>query len=105
MEQLSLSTSGSLKLESRQIDRSEFFSWDATWDLYPGASLERANPGWSANDPDSWFHSIDAYGNGDLGTPGNQNSVFPTASGRTPGPSSRLSFTDLIFTAVKAFRT
>ncbi len=78
----SLSTTGSLKLESRQIDRNEFFSWDATWDLYPGASLERANPGWSANDPDSWFHSVDSYGNGDLGTPGTQNSVFSDGFGQ-----------------------
>ncbi len=77
-----LSTSGSLLLADRRSDNEEFFSWNASWDLYPGASLERVNPGWSANDHDSWCHSVEAYGNGDLGTPGSQNSVFSDGFGQ-----------------------
>lgn len=77
-----LSDEGSLLLEDERINNQEFLSWNASWDLYPGASLERINPGWSANDRDSWCHSVDAYGNGDLGTPGTQNSVFSDGFGQ-----------------------
>jgi hypothetical protein len=78
----SLSTQGSLLLEDERADDQEFFSWNAAWDLYPGASLERVNPGWSANDRESWCHSVEAYGNGDLGTPGVQNSVYSDGFGQ-----------------------
>lgn len=77
-----LSCHGSLLLESSKTDRQEFFSWNSSWDLYPGASLERVNPGWLANDRDSWCHSVEAYGNGDLGTPGTQNSVYSDGFGQ-----------------------
>lgn len=78
----SLSTQGSLLLEDDRSDNQEFFSWNASWDLYAGASLERVNPGWSANDRESWCHSVEAYGNGDLGTPGTQNSVYSDGFGQ-----------------------
>ncbi len=78
----SLSTHGSLLLEDKSSDREEFFSWNSSWDIYPGASLERVNPGWSASDRDSWCHSVEAYGNGDLGTPGLKNSVYSDGFGQ-----------------------
>jgi len=78
----SLSSQGSLLLEDGRLDSQEFFSWNSSWDLYPGASLERVNPGWSADDRESWCHSVNAYGNGDLGTPGTQNSVFSDGFGQ-----------------------
>lgn len=78
----SLSAQGSLLLEDGQMDHQEFFSWNSTWDVNPGASLERINPGWSANDRASWCHSIYSYGNGDLGTPRVKNSVFSNSFGQ-----------------------
>jgi len=77
-----LSTQGSLLLSDRKSDNEEFLAWNSSWDLYPGASLERVNPGWSASDQDSWCHSVEAYGNGDLGTPGSQNSVYSDGFGQ-----------------------
>lgn len=78
----SLSLTGSLMLSGIGSDSQEFFSWDSTWDLIPGASLERLNPGWSAADQESWKHSNTEYGNGDLGTPGHQNSVYSNGFGQ-----------------------
>ncbi len=78
----SLSPTGSLLLEDQRLESQEFLSWNSSWDIQPGASLERVNPGWSANDRDSWQHSLYAYGNGDLGTPGEQNSVFSDGFGQ-----------------------
>jgi hypothetical protein len=78
----SLSMTGSLKLSSTGNDSQEFFSWNSSWNIIPGASLERLNPGWSAADPESWKHSYTVYGNGDLGTPGHQNSVYSNSFGQ-----------------------
>ncbi len=78
----SLSLSGSLTLSNTSYDSQDFFSWNNSWNLKPGASLERLNPGWSADDPESWKHSNTEYGNGDLGTPGHQNSVFSNGFGQ-----------------------
>ncbi|MCD4707288.1 MAG: lamin tail domain-containing protein, partial [Candidatus Sabulitectum sp.] len=66
----SLSPIGSLLLSSASADSHEFFSWNSSWDIQPGASLERLNPGWAASDRESWLHSTSEYGAGDLGTPG-----------------------------------
>jgi len=78
----SLSLSGSLSLRGIGNDSQDFFSWNSSWNLIPGASLERLNPGWSADDPDSWKHSNTEYGEGDLGTPGYQNSVYSNGFGQ-----------------------
>ncbi len=78
----SLSLTGSLLLSSVGSDSQEFFSWNNSWNLVPGASLERLNPGWSVSDPESWQHSTIQYGAGDLGTPGEQNSVFSNGFGQ-----------------------
>ncbi len=73
---------GSLILTGVGSDSQEFFSWDGSWDIEPGTSLERLNPGWAAADRGSWRHSTSEYGNGDLGTPGGQNSVFSNGFGQ-----------------------
>ncbi len=78
----SLSPVGSLLLSSAGGDSQEYFSWDSNWDIEPGASLERLNPGWAASDRESWLHSTSVYGDGDLGTPGKQNSVFSNGFGQ-----------------------
>jgi hypothetical protein len=54
-------------------DRIDF---DASWDIIPGASCERMNPGWVSNLASSWAHAVLIFGDGDLGTPGLINSVF-----------------------------
>ncbi|MCK5132776.1 MAG: lamin tail domain-containing protein [Candidatus Sabulitectum sp.] len=78
----SLSANGSLLLSSAGSDSQEFFSWNSSWDIEPGASLERLNPGWAASDRESWNHSTTEFGAGDLGTPGGQNSVFSNGFGQ-----------------------
>ncbi len=78
----SLSPSGSLLLSSNCADSQEFFSWNSSWDLEPGASLERLNPGWTASDRESWGHSTTEFGAGDLGTPDEQNSIFSNGFGQ-----------------------
>lgn len=77
-----LSPIGSLLLSCACVDTHEFFSWNSSWDIQPGASLERLNPGWAASDRESWLHSTSEYGAGDLGTPGEQNSVFSNGFGQ-----------------------
>jgi len=53
-------------------------TYNSSWPLYSGASLE-LDPG--INDPESndspeqWHPAVDVYGDGDLGTPGFSNSV------------------------------
>lgn len=78
----SLSANGSLLLSSASSDSQEFFSWNSSWNIEPGASLERLNPGWAASDRESWKHSTTEFGAGDLGTPGGQNSVFSNGFGQ-----------------------
>ncbi len=78
----SLSQTGSLLLSDSDSDIQEFFSWDNSWDIEPGSSLERLNPGWAASDRESWLHSTISYGDGDKGTPGHQNSVFSNGFGQ-----------------------
>ncbi len=77
-----LSVQGSLILKKPRTETGEFFSWNNSWDLCQGHSLERINPGWSADDRDSWCHSNYSYGNGDYGTPGALNSVFSDGFGQ-----------------------
>ena len=78
----SLNLDGSLILSSIGTDFSETIDWDSSWDLIPGCTLERVNPGWSCSDIESWNHSSAQFGNGDSGTPGTQNSVFSNGFGQ-----------------------
>lgn len=78
----SLNLNGSLTLSSMETDFTEHINWDSSWDLIPGCTLERVNPGWSCSDIESWQHSTGHYGDGDAGTPGTQNSVFSNGFGQ-----------------------
>jgi hypothetical protein len=78
----SLSTSGSLMLSNGITDARESLSWDSSWDILQGTSLERVNPGWSASDRGSWRHCLETFGNGDKGTPGLKNSVYSDGFGQ-----------------------
>jgi len=78
----SLSNEGSLTLASRYNDSSEYVEWNSSWNLLAGASLERLNPGWASSDRGSWSHSTSSFGDGDLGTPGSQNSVYSNGFGQ-----------------------
>ncbi len=77
-----LSASGSLSLINQDSDSAESVSWNSTWDILPGSSLERVNPGWAADDSHSWQHSTENYGDGDYGTPGARNSAFSNGFGQ-----------------------
>ncbi len=55
------------------IDHIDF---DGTWDVIPGHSCERINPGWVSNLASSWAHAFLSFGDGDQGTPGFINSVY-----------------------------
>jgi hypothetical protein len=55
------------------VDRIDF---DYSWPIEPGKSTERINPGWVSNSSSSWEGSLSTYGDGDYGTPGEQNSVY-----------------------------
>jgi len=50
--------------------------YDNNWSIQAGVSCERINPGWVSNLASSWDFSNVSFGDGDLGTPGIQNSVF-----------------------------
>ncbi|MCK4806304.1 MAG: lamin tail domain-containing protein [Candidatus Aegiribacteria sp.] len=55
------------------IDEIEY---DAGWSIQTGFSCERINPGWVSNHASSWGLSLNTFGNGDMGTPGAQNSIY-----------------------------
>lgn len=67
---------GELTLYSPSHAYSDRVNWNHSWPVVNGASCERINPGWEPGLPSSWASSLHTYGNGDLGTPGAQNSVF-----------------------------
>ena len=83
--------SDELILINRTGVTSDEISFDGTWDVIPGHSCERMNPGWVSNLSSSWAHSIETFGNGDSGTPGFLNSVFQN------------SFTQNTWAFIKAF--
>lgn len=62
-----------------EVDRIDY---DASWAVEPGRTCEKINPGWASNLPSSWDSATDPFGNGDLGTPGAENSVFQNSFGQ-----------------------
>ncbi len=78
----SLNLDDSLILSSVATDFTESVNWDGSWDLIPGCTLERVNPGWSCSDSETWQHSTVQFGDGDSGTPSTQNSVFSNSFGQ-----------------------
>lgn len=63
-----------LYLDSRQV--SDEVEYDGSWPVTPGCSCERINPGWVSGLSSSWDTATQSFGDGDLGTPGLQNSVY-----------------------------
>ena len=71
--------------DGRVIDR---VSYTSEWNIQPGAAMQLSSTATTANDNDSatnWCAAVDAYGSGDLGTPGAENQTCGTA-GPTPPP-------------------
>ena len=60
--------------DSRNVLKSRFLL--LSWSIQPGTSCERLNPGLVSNLSSTWDYSTLTYGNGDMGTPGDQNSVY-----------------------------
>jgi hypothetical protein len=72
----SIDDTDELTLYSRTGVTSDHIDFNGTWDIIPGHSCERMNPGWVSNLASSWAHAILSFGAGDQGTPGFLNSVF-----------------------------
>ena len=72
----SIDDNDALTLRNRTGMIIDYIDFDGTWDIIPGHSCERMNPGWVSNLASSWAHAISSFGNGDQGTPGIINSVF-----------------------------
>lgn len=62
-----------LSISSILIDEIQY---DSSWPIAAGFSCERINPGWVSSLASSWDLSTLSYGDGDMGTPGAQNSVY-----------------------------
>jgi len=71
-----INESGSISLfdgANLLIDEIEY---NGSWSIQNGISCERINPGWISNHPSTWDLATLIFGNGDMGTPGAQNSVY-----------------------------
>lgn len=73
---------GSLALLTGAGIEQDRVNYDHTWDVQPGRTCEKINPGWASSLSSSWAAAIDAFGDGDLGTPGLENSVFQNSFGQ-----------------------
>ncbi len=87
----SISSYGSLTLYGPQGQQVECIAYTAGWPVAAGRSCERVNPGWIGSMASSWASSVESYGDGDLGTPGDRNSVYQN------------SFADNTWAFIKAF--
>ncbi len=68
--------SGSIKIFSSSRVLVDEIAYDSSWPIQAGFSCERINPGWSSNHASTWDLAQLVFGNGDMGTPGAQNSVY-----------------------------
>jgi uncharacterized protein len=71
-----ISSTGMLRLLNPLYQTAETIDYDSTWPIATSRSCERINPGWICSISASWASAIDSFGQGDLGTPGEVNSVF-----------------------------
>ncbi|MFO7626438.1 MAG: lamin tail domain-containing protein [Candidatus Fermentibacteraceae bacterium] len=71
-----LSRYGEVTIYSPDHDYADKVDWNGAWPVYSGASCERINPGWESGLSSSWGASVSTFGQGDYGTPGQQNSVY-----------------------------
>lgn len=71
-----IQTVGTLSLFTSSRQLSDAVDYDSAWPILPGSSCERINPGWVSGMSSSWGSATTPFGDGDLGTPGEQNSVY-----------------------------
>jgi len=74
--EFSLHDSGRLTLLNSSKSVIDEIVYNSSWSVQAGSSCERINPGWVSNQPSTWDYALQSYGNGDMGTPGSQNSVY-----------------------------
>ncbi len=72
----SIYTTDVLTLRNGQGNIVDRINFDSSWPVEAGRSTERVNPGWVSNSSSSWESAMSIYGDGDYGTPGEQNSVY-----------------------------
>jgi hypothetical protein len=68
--------SGSIVLSNSSRIVIDEIDYDSSWPIQEGISCERINPGWVSSVASTWDLATIHYGNGDMGTPGAQNSVY-----------------------------
>lgn len=68
--------SGMIALKSNPRMLIDEIEYNTSWPIQTGFSCERINPGWVSNNASTWDLALKPYGNGDMGTPGTQNSVY-----------------------------
>ena len=71
-----INESGSITLFCNPRVMIDGIEYDSSWPILPGISCERVNPGWVSNMASTWDFATLTYGDGDMGTPGVQNSVY-----------------------------
>ncbi len=71
-----INESGSITLFCNPRVMIDGIEYDNSWPILPGISCERVNPGWVSNIASTWDVATLTYGDGDMGTPGVQNSVY-----------------------------
>jgi hypothetical protein len=71
-----INSSGELRLYTSGGDLAEDIVYSGAWPIMPGCSCERINPGWVGGIMGSWSTALNSFGDGDLGTPGLENSVY-----------------------------
>jgi len=71
-----INNTGSIEVYDSSMNLIDEIEYDGRWPIRDGVSCERVNPGWVAGLASSWGYARQVYGNGDLGTPGSQNSVY-----------------------------
>ncbi len=67
---------GELTLYSPGRSCTDIVDWDDSWPIESGASCERINPGWESGIPSTWGVAQNTFGSGDLGSPGEKNSIY-----------------------------
>jgi hypothetical protein len=73
--------------DGRVIDR---VSYTTNWSMVEGVAMQLSSSARNANDNDSasnWCAATDTFGDGDLGTPGVENSECASAAGPPPPPA------------------
>jgi hypothetical protein len=71
-----INSTGELRVYDAEGDLCEDIVYSTSWPVLSGRSCERINPGWVGSLASTWATAQDIYGDGDLGSPGLENSVY-----------------------------